>query len=497
MKKRLGMLFLSILLATVLTVIGCKEETERNGQGKIKESKDAAVLDWGIAGIWGYDTENAIPEESVDALNQLLSEKGKNYQIRFHVITFTDGQLSEESEDVLRKCDLITIANQYTFQDEVKFYPTLLECEEKNLFEPLDAYMKTEDGMQIKKVMLSDLTLQPGVWKEKQWLLPTSLPVMTGSSLLIDKDLYEKAGKTFDTVPDFTKCDELFELLYQANGKKPFLTLSDRKKENGVNGIAATLPDYLAQMLSGCGSIYDDNGLGVGSLRTEGQDLDTRNLLKEPYFEAYLNAWRRYSEKGYVNPDMDAEAVVELVNSYVPELISIDIGGAEWIIPKSENYVLNLAKQPASDALFNGVGAESKQKSLAFEALADMITEKALNEVIQNIGSDLPSEFVFYTGLSEEGEKEYQHLAESVPQFRREHVFGTFSAPETAGINEVFAEYSTDYGTDSAQKVLEKHFSQNGKVTEKSIQNGIRRLNEKLDAAGMEQFIETLKEHKR
>lgn len=488
MKKRKIVQAFIVAFGITLLLGGCKKSEK-----KISQSK---VIDWAIAGLWGFENEDSISEEKVTELNQLLAEKGKDYQIKFHVVVFEEGQLSEKSEEILRKCDLITIKDQMVITNKVKYYPTLLECEDKNMFEPLDQYMQTEDGMKIKEKMLTDLTLESGYWDGKQWMLPTELPALVGSSLMINKRLYEMSGVESDMVPDFTKCDDLFAKLFEANGKVPFLVLSDRKVSNEINYIPADMPAYLKYMLRGGDSLYQEDVLGTGSLMVSGSDLDTKNLLKEPYFEEYLNAWRRYIEKGYVSTDMDANTLVEMCGSYEPEMIDWDTHNEKWVIPKSENYILHLQKQPAVSSPCVGISAESKKKELAFEVLTDMITDKELNEAVKDFREELPSGFVFYNELSEEGEKEYLKLIESVPRFVQESSFETFHIPEMVELNKVYAEYSTEEDDDGAQKVLERHFSKDGKVTEESIHAGIQQLNEKLDAAGMERLIEALKEQK-
>lgn len=480
-----------LLLVCVMMLSGCGISESEGGRA----GSASKVLNWTIAGVWGFDTEDSIPEEKISELNQLLAEKGEDCQIRFQFVTFPEGQITEEAEELLRKSDLITIANPFTFTDGAKFYKTVRECVEKDLFEPLDAYLSTEDGGKIKESMLTELTLENGQREGKQWVLPTELPMMTGSSLRMKEGFYKMSGVGENPIPDFTRCDEVFEKIYLANGKQPFLVFSDRKTECSVNDIPSKMPYYLTEMLSGsfCGSQV----LGAGALTSAGNDQDTRNLLEEPYFEEYLNAWRRYTEKGYVNPDMDAEVVVEIAGSYRPEVFVDELDGGKLVTPKSENYVLCRDKNFYGSASFNAIGAESEQKDLAFAILTEMITDKELNETIQNFEEDVPSKFVFQTGLSEAGEREYQKLITSIPQFTREYTFDTFSVPEIEALNKVYAEYSTELGADRDQKVLERHFSENGKVTEQSIHAGIQKLNEKLDAAGMETFIEEFRKQKK
>lgn len=181
------------------------------------------------------------------------------------------------------------------------------------------------------------------------------------------------------------KCDELFEKLYLANEKQPFLTLSNRTSDYGINGIEAKLPLYIEQVLSYSGSTYYSDGLGIGSLKSEGNDLDTRNLLRTQYFEDVMKAWKRYSEKGYVNENMDEKALVELCNSYTPEIIFENAEG-DYVIPMSRHYVLNMYKPLSGVKPFSGIGSGSTRQELAFEALTDFVEDLELNILIQGIG---------------------------------------------------------------------------------------------------------------
>lgn len=458
--------------------------------------KEKEIVDWTIAGLPGYENDYSISKEHLSELNQLLEKKEKDYQVRFHFVTFREGELSEADEETLKNSDLITIKRQYSFSDDIKFYPTLTECAEKNLFEPLDQYMETENGKNIKQKMLSDLTLESGCWKDEQILLPTSLPLMTGPSLRIRKDLYEKLNMEQDCVPDFIKCDEFFAKIYEANDNMPFLVFSDRKSEGmTANNIPTELPQYLVDMFVAWGD-SEENVLGSGSMKSTGSSIDTRNLLKEPYFAEYLDAWKRYTEKGYVNSSMNEKALVEIYESNKPLVLMENIEGEEWIVPKSENYTLLLRKFNTESVPFVGIGAGSKQKELAFEVLADMILDLELNTVFKNWGQGDFSAFVFHSDLSEEEEREYLRLLDEIPHFIQETTFDTFFIPEISELNRVYAEYSTGKEDENSRVVLERNFSENGTVTEESILTGIQRLNDKLDSAGMETFVETLKEQK-
>lgn len=69
--------FVICLLAVSLLLVGCEKQGENRTDGKKEQ------LEWGIAGVWGYETEDSVLEEEIRNLNQLLEKKEKTYQINF------------------------------------------------------------------------------------------------------------------------------------------------------------------------------------------------------------------------------------------------------------------------------------------------------------------------------------------------------------------------------------------------------------------------------
>lgn len=198
------------MLAGTLLFVGCQKQNE---EGK----KGATKLTWSIAGVWGYDTDDAI-EGAQDVVNDVLQEKGKDYRIEFQILPMEKGKLSEEDEKRLRESDLITMANQISTHGKVEFALNASEYAKSGAFEALDEWLETKDGEQIKEVFIDDITLEAGRLGGKQWMLPTSLQSVMGSSLKLEESLYQKLG--VESVPDFTKCDELFAKIYEINDNR-------------------------------------------------------------------------------------------------------------------------------------------------------------------------------------------------------------------------------------------------------------------------------------
>lgn len=483
MKKRIGLLLIMVLLGTLL-MSGC--------QGK----KDEKMLTWGIAGVWGYDSDESISKEQEDILNQMLKEKGKDYQIHFRVFSFDGKMLSEEDEEALQKCDLITMANQFSYSNNVEFYPTLVDYVKREMFEPLDSYMQMESGKAIKEAMLIEESMVSGRVGNQQWFLPTRLPALTGNTIMIQKAFYENSGLAVDVATDFTECDELFAQIYELNGEQPFLTLSDRKVEFGLNGVPGVLPEYMSEILAENRAEFMEQAAGVGSLRSQGSDTDTRNLLKTEFVKKAMNAWKRYMDKGYVNPNMDTEPLVKMGISYEPGVVYFNTGKEDYAVLRARNYMMSVEKQPASANPFVGIGAKSGNKERAFQALADMITDVELQEIIQGINADSTELLVFGTGLTKEETALYCEEAAKAVRCIQESITNSFDIPEIKAVNEVFAEYTSEPGSNPVKNVLDVYFSRNGEVTEESISEALDAWNRKLDNAGIEKIVNEIQKQK-
>ena len=494
--KRGKKVLVSGILAMAVLFGGCSKSEPA------KKESDVKTLKWAIVGLYGYDENDAIDTESVEKLNEVLKESGKEYRIEFECIPLKKGRFSKADEKRFQECDLVTMENQFESEHKengkIMFYDNLEWYAKEGAFEPLDKFLKTEEGKEIKKLFLTKETIQKGTLDRKQLLLPTEPAWLTGSSIRIRQELYEKAGLTEDTVPDFTKCDALFARLYEVNDNQPFLTLSNVKQQGGINGIQNHLPDFIKQFLESSGSIFDDEVLGCGTLVSEKSNLNVKNLLQEPYFEEYMNAWRRYAEKGYVTEKADEEALVEPVNSFRTEVEYRQDEKGTWVTPKSENYVLKVWDLTYGNGSFFGVCANGKQKELAFEAMTDFFLDEKVNVSLQEFSAEMISPLIFQSGLSEEGEKAYCELSKTAQKFEVITQFNTFNAKEIEPLNEVFAEYCTDDSEKEAEQpsVLELYFSENGEVTEESIHKGVETLNEKLEEAGMSRFLETFQENR-
>lgn len=495
--KRGKKVLTSGILAMAMLFGGCSKSEPA------KKESDVKTLKWAIVGLYGCDENDAINMESVDKLNEQLKAGGKEYRIEFECIPLEKGRFSEADEKRFRECDLVTMENQFEAKQKeggkVTFYDNLKWYAKEGAFEPLDEFLGTEEGKEIKEVFLTEETLQKGTLDGAQLLLPTEPAWMTGSSIRIRQELYEKAGFTEDTVLDFTKCDTLFARLYEANGNRPFLTLSNVKQQGTINGIKNHLPDFIRQFLESSGSLFDAEVLGCGTLVSEKSNRNVKNLLQEPYFEEYMNAWRRYEEKGYVTKKADEEALVEPVNSFKPEIVYLEDEKGMWVTPKSENYVLKVYDLAYGSGSFLGVCADGKQKDLAFEALADFFLDEKVNASLQEFSAEMISPLLFQSGLSEKGEKAYCELSKTVQKFEMIAKFSTFDAEKIEPLNEVFAEYCADDSENEEEQpnVLELYFSEDGEVTEESIHKGVATLREKLEEAGMSRFLETFQENRK
>lgn len=491
MKNRVKYILLPIVLVVIATVFCFMNKSEKS-----------EVLNWGIVGLSGYESNEAVLKEQEEILNRLLKEKGMNYQIQFKVFSFYNGEdLSEEVEKQVESCDLITMRNQFYFkslkdsetgENKVEFYSTLVDCVEKGLFEPLDSYMQTDVGEKIKEEIHIEESLLSGQVSGQQWFLPTKFPVLTGDSIMIQKEFYESNQLQVDASVNFAECDELFAKIYELNGENPFLRLSDQRVDYKINGIEVIIPEYLCSVLDMSTAKFQGCLLGIGSEKSSGTDMIVENLLESEYIKELLYAWKRYDEKGYILSDEDAKPLVASEVSYGPEMESaILYDDTEYIILKASEYILNIEKQPATINPFVGIGAESNQKKSAFQALSDLITDADLNKVMQNMTAQGMEPLVYQTGFTKEQEEAYFEVAENAEIFVQSGTFTTFDIPEIGAVNEVYTQY-TDKAKDLGASVLNVYFSENGQVTEESIEKALDEWNKKLENAGIGKIIDEI-----
>lgn len=463
-----------------------------------KKKEETHTVTWAIAGLnWsGYDSEDVISKESQEKLNKLLEEQGKNYQIKFMVLPSQNGEFTEEQEKEICKADLITMQNQFLLfeNEEVQKIPTLIECVDKGIFAPLDEFLETENGKKIREEMLTDLILEVGKWDGNQWVLPNQLNYIGGPAFMIEKNLYEKTGwKETDEFPDFTKCDAVFQLLYERNGKQPFLAMSDEKREMGLNGNLFAIPKFLEDIQSYSG-FFEANDAGIGSEISSGDTLNTTSIVSTEYMEEVLNAWARYQSKGYVYTEpVDAP----LVKMSTDEIKMSETTSSEknYVLVRPEEYQIRVEKQSAIPLdIYTGIGAESENQDLGFEVLTDMITDETLHEGLKEVSPEKTS-IVFEAGLNEEEKEKYKETAETAPVYEQAHSIKKIDTPEIQAVRKVFLEYCQDEEHATADPLM-RYFLENGTVTQESIKKGLDIWRQKLEQAGMSTALEQIRQLK-
>lgn len=483
------------LMALVLGM-GCSSQ---NNDSKPEITKQEHTIKWCIAGlnVEGFTEEGVITKEIEENFNDTLKKNKKEYQVEFEVVPGNNGTFTEEQEQAMQKCDIITMENQVILPEDysVQMYPTLIDYMKEGLFAPLDDFMETDDGQRIKQKMLSEMTLESGKWNERQMLLPTALTPAIGSSLLIEKGLFEKMGwKESDEFPDFTKCDEIFQKIYEQLGETPFLTFSDEKRGSGVNGNIYDIPQFLEEIQNNYG-IYQVNDAGIGAAISSGTDLDTSNILSADYMESVLNAWNRYIEKGYVNTDTSEQPLVQMAGNYFG-VDESEISGKVYLSVRPQEYALHITKQQGIPLdPFTGISSKSENKDLAFEVLADMITDETLHKALKEVSPDQTVSLVFETGYDEEEEERYKEIIKTAPTFEIAHQVKQINTPEVQAVRKVFLDYCKETDQATANPLM-RYFSENGEVTSESIKKGLDAWNQKLEKAGMSNVLEQIKELK-
>lgn len=476
MKKGNKLIVWLILLAADIVLAGCrgKEETGR--------TSEAERLTWCVAGVLGYDTDEVLSDKWQEEINQQFAEKGMDVQVEFQVITSTEGEFSEKQKDIIADSDLITIQNQMQTGEDAQevFKPTVEECVKEQLLEPLDEFLGTGEGADIKEKMLTLETLEAGRWDDTQWVLPTSLVRILGPSLGIEKKLFEKADLSMEeAVPDFTKCDDMFAKLYEANGNRPFMSLNMEMTEKGINRTSIRLPYFVSEVLENSPHQYMEMAPGVGALVQKRCDKEAEVLIGTDYLQECFHAWKRYAEKGYITTDRLAPPLVWMEYSYQPEARIQNTDSLTYVIPKSDLYV-EYIDRPSSRPIqaFVGIGANSKKKEQAFQVLSKMIIEEAFQKIFKEIAEEGRYSLVFQSELSEEGEETYKEISAVAPHFVCEYMIPTIRIPELETVNELLEAYCQEgsINVDSAAKIWSQ------------------KLIEELDEAGIGQVVSKINE---
>lgn len=459
-----------------MSVNGCTEKI-------VKEDESNIELVWCVAGVMGYASEKELMQYE-QSINDYLSDEGEKYHVKFEIVLSKEGKFSKKQKEQIRKSDIISIQNQLSTNQNTVLN-TLGECVQDGIFEPIETFMETERGKKIREKMLTDITMKSGEWDGKQYLLPTRLQRMVGSTVMIEKNLFEKVGMSpNEEVPDFTECDELFEMLFSANKKKPFLVFSGERTETAINGTEIILPKFIEEIQNNCGSVYYPMTAGTGVLIENGNDEKVENLLQTEYFGKVMDAWKRYMDKGYVSTDVKEQPLVKMTNSYTPEVEYLKVEERIYVIPKAKKYVqyINLPTvcplQPMT-----GIGSQSNNKEDAFK----MISRAVLDEKIQKIFAEKSSfsgySLVFQSGMSVEAENRYKKMSKEIPTFILEFSTQTLTGSKIEKVNEVFIEYCN-------RDVKETYFLNDEKIWQQE-------LNGKLEKAGIEEIIREINDSRK
>lgn len=452
-------------------LIGCE-------QAKIKKNDQNRII-WCVAGVLGYNMDEDVSRQQ-ERLNEVLGEQGFPYQVEIQVIVPTPGGFSKKQLKQIEQSDIITMQNQFN-EEGNNVLSTLEESIDAGLFVPLDDMMKTESGETLLENQLLGLALKTGQLDNIQWLLPTATPVLKGSSLMIRKDLWEKAGMMQeDAIPAFDKCDDLFEKLYNANDKKPFLHFSAMQSEGMINGTEILQPEFLTEIQNSSAGLIDPMTAGTAVMVKNGNDEITENFIKTSEFEEIMDSWIRYMEKGYVSIEPVSEVPVKMQNSISIEMQQFTIDEQQYVVPKAQNYVCYTSMLTARPIKpFMGICSKSDKKEEAFSVIVNAIKYQ-INHVVGEEEVKSGYNMCFYSGMSEDMEKEFFEIANVSPKFVSQYPLPTLDIPEIQAVNRVFKKYCIEDG----EEVMERYFSKE--------EDWLGELRDRLENAGIEKILQEL-----
>ena len=312
-------------------------------------------------------------QDAVVELNRMLANRNMPFRVQFVVLmshyhnnTISGGPYSEydllasaEAQKVLRDADLI--------------FGCMTPDQMQALLSPITEYVKGD----------AQPTLQNSVAHRLDWLATTingeiygikQSPVKCGyDGWYVDKALMEKARLTAaDFQKEFWEMDAVFEKLYEANGNKPFMNITNISYTHSlISGVgvppATPLPNeiYEAARL-----LYQ--GIGVCfAIDDSGEAPKVVNLLEKIQFlqEAVL----RYTDAGYCSEYADS------VNFGVTGITSLEDGPTEYngkiAIPVTMGRFDSHFGE--TDYGMNGVAAVSQHKEEAVQLLNLLAEDKA------------------------------------------------------------------------------------------------------------------------
>lgn len=330
-------------------------------------------------------------EDIVEAINQILAQKGRGYRLQIITLKSQQGDVAEILEKRLDgDFDLLRVA---AVEKNYLPFDTMGALAEKGLLLPLNEYLETSDGQ----------TLRDRIAWEKDWLQGThgntiyGVPVNCAypairNCMVSDQVIGEYGFAPEDFQKDFWEQPEVLGKIYQRNGGKPFLAFSFGAQTSRGVTIPSWLPtDPRYSMISSLAAVdrYSEDGEIV-------------NLYETEYFEQCLNALTVFYEKGYLLSQEGMQQPDRQLVTYLTGNVLTETTGAQsekHIYPIGRAAIPNQFLQPR---LANAVSATSQKQKEALDFLTLIHTDEALCQLIA-YGIE-EKDYIATEGVIEDGE---------------------------------------------------------------------------------------------
>ncbi len=332
-----------------------------------EEPEGENILKWVIQDDAGLNMRDDI----VNAVNQILKERGRNYQLQVVTVQSNQADMAEILEEKLNgDFDLLRVA---AVEKNYLPFDTMGALAEKELLLPLNSYLQTPEGQKIMDQIAWEKDWLQGMEGDTVYGIPVNSAYLGVRNIIVSDQVIEEFGcKPEDFQQDFWEQPEVLEKIYQKNEQQPFLAFSfGAQTAKGIT-IPAWLPtDPRYSMITSLAAVdrYDEEKKIV-------------NIYETEYFEQCLAAMAAFYEKGYLLSQQGMQEPDRQLISYQTGTMltnTHDVQKGNYIYSLGQPAVFNQFLQPR---LANAVSAHSKKQEEALDFLTLLHTDEELCQLV-------------------------------------------------------------------------------------------------------------------
>lgn len=465
-----------------------------------EDPEGETILRWVIQDDAGLNMR----EDIVEAVNQLLKERGRDYQLQVVTIQSNQADMAEILEEKLDgDFDLLRVA---AVEKDYLPFDTMGALAEKGLLLPLNSYLETPNGQNIKNRIAWEKDWLQGMEGDTVYGIPVTGAYLGVRNIIVSDQVIEEFGcKPEDFQQDFWEQPEVLEKIYQKNEQQPFLAFSfGAQTAKGIT-IPAWLPtDPRYSMITSLAAVdrYDAEKKIV-------------NIYETEYFEQCLAAMADFYEKGYLLSQQGMQEPDRQLIAYQTGTMLADTHDVQegyYIYSLGQPAVFNQFLQPR---LANAVSAHSKKQEEALDFLTLLHTDE---ELCQLIAYGIPEQdYTASDGIIDDGEYHagdyngaYLVYGEEFTSLTTSSALLTFPEKEGMSRKEAYCSYLEEAALDpyascafdmspvqeeyeAIEALIHEYALQvAGQIQEGQSKTGLEELRRKLKEAGADRVIAEL-----